>query len=157
MNANTLDKTLGQLQFPPNKIVMVKGIEEMILKMIWGTRLGDPEPHLIQTNVVTIIKKFAKNPKAKDILPLYEYLCEIAHPNVIGNTRFWSHIDHVYPNGSQRRVISRYAESEITNEILDKILWGLGWSSAVFRNSFEITAAAIQQLVTKINAGERHT
>jgi hypothetical protein len=150
-NSRNLDTTLDKLEFPPNTRVMVEGIEEMIVKMIWGTRLGDPEPHLQQTNVLTSIKRLAKNPRAKDILPLYEYLCEIAHPNVIGNTRFWSHIDQVYPDGSQRRVISRSAESEITEEILDKTLWGLGWSSAAYRNSFEMTAAALQKLLSKLN------
>src|SRR5207249_4251721 len=119
-NARNLNATLEKLQFPPNSVVMVEGIEEMIIRMIWGTRRGDPPSHLQQTNVLTSIKRLAKNPLGKHILPLYEYLCEIAHPNVLGNTRFWSHIDHAYPDGSQRWVISRFAESQVTDEILEK-------------------------------------
>lgn len=149
-NANTLDKTFEELQFPPNTVVVSQEIEELIVKMIWATRMGDSAPYLKQTNILTIIQKLAKNPKAKDILPLYEYLCEIAHPNVIGNTRFWSHIDQIYSDGSQRRIISRFAESEMTDEILDKILWGLGWSAAVLRNAYEITAASLQQLLVRL-------
>lgn len=155
-NANLLDKTLRELQFPPDTIVLSKEFEKLILKMIWGTRLGDPEPYLKQTNILTIIQRLSKNPNAKDILPLYEYLCEIAHPNVIGNIRFWSHIDYDYQDGSQRWVISRFAETEIRDDILGKVMWGLGWSSAAFRNAFEITATVIQKLLTKIN-GQHET
>jgi hypothetical protein len=150
-NANTLSKTFEQLEFPNDTVVVSSEVEAQIVKMIWGTRLGEPEPYLKQTNIQTIIEKVAKNPAAKDVLTVWQYLCDIAHPNVVGNTRFWSHIANVYPDGSQQRVLSRLAQSQSADQILDRVLWGLGWSAAVLRNSFEINGAAIQGLLAKVS------
>ena len=123
----------------------------MVVKMIWGTRYGDPEPHLKQTNVLSYIQKVAKAPNATDVLSTYEYLCDIAHPNFIGNTRFWSHVEEVLANGSERRVISRYAFAETSNEILDKILWSLGWSAAVICNGYLTTRSGLEKLLAKLH------
>ena len=150
VNANTFDKSFSEIEFPDNKVVIHPELEEMIVKMIWGTRIGKPADYLKQTNILTYIQKVSKNPNAKDVLHIYEYLCDVAHPSFIGNTRFWSHVEETFPDGSQRRVIAKYADKECTCEIIDKILWGLGWSSAVLRNGFEITKDAIQQLLAKI-------
>ena len=54
-NANTIEKNFAQLRFPPNTRVVIEGFEEQVLKMIWGTRLGNPEPYLKQTNVLTLV------------------------------------------------------------------------------------------------------
>ena len=150
-NANVLHNTFAAIEFPDNKIVMMPEIEEIVVKMIWGTRVGNPPDYLKQTNILTYLQKISKNPNAKDILHIYEYLCDIAHPSFIGNTRFWSHVEEVFPDGSQRRIISRFADNECTREIIDKILWGMGWSSAVLRNGFEITKEAIHHLLTKMD------
>ena len=118
--------------------------------MIWGTRYGDPDPHVKQTNILGYIKKIAENPKASDILDLYYYLCDIAHPSFIGNARFWSRIDKINEDKTEQRVIERYSEGPHTDEILDKVLWTIGWSSAVLRNSFEMSSISIQKLLEKI-------
>jgi len=151
MHANNLEKTLSELSFPANTVVASHEFEEMVVKMIWGTRYGDPEPHLKQTNVLSCIQKVAKNPNATDVLSTYEYLCDIAHPSFIGNTRFWSHVEELLADSSERRVISRYASGDTSMEILDKILWSLGWSAAVLRNGFEITRSGLEKLLDKIN------
>ena len=153
INANTLDKTFREIEFPDKSVVISHELEEMVIKMIWGTRVGEPAPYLKQTNILTYIQKVSKNPSSTDVLPVYEYLCDVAHPSFIGNTRFWSHVEEIFPDGSQRRVIARFADKECTYEIMDKILWGMGWSAAVIRNGFEITRVAIQQLLTKIENG----
>jgi len=129
-------------------------MEKMVVKMIWGTRYGDPLPHVKQTNPLTAIQNVSKNPDAKDVLPTYEYLCDIAHPSFIGNTRFWSHVEKVLPDGSEQRVISKSAEGETTRPILDKILWSLGWSAVSLRNGFEITSGGLAVLLKKLDESE---
>jgi len=153
-NANILEKTFTEISFPKDTVVNSPELEKMVVRIIWGTRYGDPQPHLKQTNVLNSIQWVSKNPKGKDVLPTYEYLCDIAHPSFIGNTRFWSHIEEVLPDGSERRVISKYADRETTIAIVDKILWSLGWSAAVLRNGFEITKVGLAQLLTKLDDGE---
>ncbi len=152
-NANIIEKTFREISFPKDTVVNSSELEKMVVRIIWGTRYGDPQPHLKQTNVLNSIQWVSENPKGKDVLPTYEYLCDIAHPNFIGNTRFWSHIEEVLPDGSERRVISKYADRETTGAIMDKILWSLGWSAAVLRNGFEITKVGLAQLSTKLADG----
>jgi len=153
INANTLEKNFRQLIFPKNAVVVSHELEEKIVKMIWGTRFGTPEEHLKQVNILTYLKKLTKNPNAKELMPTYEFLCDIAHPSYIGNTRYWSHIDFVYEDGSERRIISKYADNEPTKQILDKILWSLGWTAVCLRNGFEITRHALAHIIEKIEKG----
>ncbi|MFT5702494.1 MAG: hypothetical protein ACI8ZB_005414 [Desulforhopalus sp.] len=84
----------------------------------------------------------------------YDYLCDIAHPSYIGNTRYWSHIEKVYPDGSERRVLEKHSSGQTSEEILNKIIWTLAWSSAVLRNSFLITASGLKQLLNKLKTNE---
>lgn len=151
INANYFDKNFQELQFPEKTVVFAdESFEKEIIKMIWGTRLGDHPSYLDQTNAMTFVQKVSKNPHAKDAFPTYEFLCEIAHPNVVGNTRFWSHVEKVYPDGSEQRIIARYAHGQCTEEIINKILWSLGWSAMVLRNGFEITRESLRLLLEKL-------
>jgi hypothetical protein len=63
-NANIFDKTFHEIDFPHKTIVASPELEEMIVKMIWGTRVGDPLPYLKQTNILTYIKKVSKTPSS---------------------------------------------------------------------------------------------
>ncbi len=150
INANNLEKAFRELVFPPNTVVVSPEIEKWVVKMIWGTRFNNPEEHLQQINIITSLKKLSKNPHAKELWPTYEYLCDIAHPSFIGNTRYWSHVEKVYENGSEQRVLSKLSHHKNNDKILDKILWSLGWSAASIRNSFELNAVGLQQLLEKI-------
>jgi len=150
VNANTIEKTLATLRFPPNTIVTSKDFEEQVVKMIWGTRLGEPEPHLKQTNVLTLIQKLAKNPKATDLVPKYEFLCEVAHPNVIGNSRYWSQVERVNPDGSKMLSMSRSARGEHSAQILEATLWGLGWSAGSLRNGFTMIRNGLADVLRKL-------
>ena len=149
-NANIIHKNISDLEFPSNPPVVSSELEAFILRCIWGTRLGEPEPHLKQINILTTIQKLSKNPDVSDLLPIYEYLCEVAHPNVIGNAKYWSHIDHTYSDGSQRLIISRHADVDSYRETIENILWSIGWGSICLRNAFEMISQSIQILLQKL-------
>lgn len=150
MNANTLHKTFGELSFPENTVVTSSEVEALVVKMIWGTRYGDPEPHLTQTNIMTSLKRLSKSPKAEDLMPNYEFLCDIAHPSFIGNTSYWSHVESVYPDGSEKRIMSRLSSREFNTDITDKTIWALAWSSVCTRNAFEIMTDANRTLLRNL-------
>jgi hypothetical protein len=150
LNANTLHKTFGELSFPKNTIVTSIEIEELVIKIIWGTRYGEPEPHVTQTNIMSSLQRLSKNAKASKLMPTYEFLCDIAHPSFIGNTSFWSHLDSVYPDGSEKRVMSRLSNREFNKEIIDKTIWALAWSSTCIRNAFELMTEANRTLLGKL-------
>jgi len=146
VHANTIEATLGKISFPRNTIVVSAEVEEYVLKMIWGTRLGEPEKTYKQTNALTFIQKLSKNENVKDLLPTYEYLCEIAHPNVIGNVRFWSHVKHIDEHGFRHVEIASTAEGDNVAQIRSNALWGIGWGAGVVRNAYRMTISAIDRI-----------
>ncbi len=85
-----------------------------------------------------------------ELLPKYEFLCEVAHPNVIGNSRYWSHIERENPDGSNSATMSRHARGDHANEILEATMWGLGWSAGSLRNSFTLVRNGLAQLLGKL-------
>lgn len=151
LNANVLEKTFSNINFPDKTIVTSTEVEELVVKMIWGTRFNNPEPHVQQTNIMTSLKKLAKNPNASELMPTYEFLCDIAHPSFIGNTSYWSHIESMSTESREKRVISRLTTRNTNTDILDKTLWSLAWSSICIRNSFDMLTTATESLANKVN------
>jgi len=152
LNANILEKTFAELEFPSKTIVFSTEVEGLVTKMIWGTRYGKPEEHLIQTNIMTSLQKVAKHPNAKALMPTYEFLCDIAHPSFIGNTSYWSHIEEITCDNQEKRVMSRLTNRSFNDDILDKTIWSLAWSSGCIKNSFEILMQANKEVREKLKA-----
>lgn len=150
LNANTLDKIFAQITFPPETIVVSTDIENLVAKMIWGTRYQPKDELLTQTNIMTALKKLAKSSGAEDLMPTYDFLCDIAHPSFIGNTSYWSHIEAKNPDGSEIRLMSRLTDRQYNTEITDKTLWALAWSSTCIHNAFIIMRNAYAGLLNKI-------
>lgn len=151
LNANLIEKDFLEKSFPQDTVVVSKGMEERLLKMMWGTRLEGAEPHLQQTNVLTTIEKVSRYPQARDVLPKYRYLCEVAHPNVIGNAIYWSHVDKMHDDGSETRILKRQPEGEVAGQAIDHVLWVLGWSAVCLRNGYELTHAGLGGLLEKLS------
>ena len=150
INANTLRKTFSQLEgvnkSRPISIGFDKELETYIVRMLWGTRLPDQPDYVKQKNILSLIQTIAKRPHQQDLLPTYEYLCEIAHPNVVGNARFWSHIKRVLPNGTEIRLISRSSAgkgSETVRRTVERILWAVSWSSACVKDSYSMVTKSV--------------
>lgn len=147
-----LKQVLWKLGSNLDHVLESPDFEEFSLKAIWGTRQGEPEEYLKQQNVLTIIQKIANHPDTKILLDTYEYLCEIAHPNVVGNTRFFSHIEHAYNDGCELRVLNRYTDSNETSRIADATLWVLAWSALEIKNGFELIDNNLTALVDAVNS-----
>jgi hypothetical protein len=153
LNANILEKTFSKVTFPDKTVVCSTEVEEFVVKMIWGTRYDNPEPHLQQTNIMTSLNKLAKNPNARELIPKYEFLCDIAHPSFIGNTSYWSHVESVTTDNREKRVISRLTSRNFNAEILDNTIWSLAWASVCIINSFVMLIKANKSLMDKLNNG----
>ncbi len=144
INNNTIYNTVKQVvERDDDAIMLSQDLEELLLKSVHGTRLNEPPDHLAQKNVLTYLKKLSKNPQASDVYPTYEYLCEVAHPNVVGNARFWSETIAVHEDGSRTLRMERDSEYVTTRRIREKVLWAFGWSLPVVRNGFEIGQSAV--------------
>lgn len=150
LNANDIEKTFEAIEFPKSTLVSSEAVEEMVVKMIWGTRYGNPADHLKQKNILTSLQRLSKNPNASKLMPTYEFLCDVAHPSFIGNTAYWSHVEQEYEDGSEKRIISRLSSREFNDEIIGNTVWALAWSSSCIRNSFEIMNNANRGLIRKL-------
>lgn len=154
INANVLSKAFSQITFPIKEVVTSTEVESLVVKMIWGTRYEKPEEHLLQTNIMTSLQKVAKHPDAKTLMPTYEFLCDIAHPSFIGNTSYWSHIEEITCDNQETRVMSRLTNRSFNDDILDKTIWSLAWSSGCIKNSFEMLMHANRELRRKLDASQ---
>lgn len=152
LNAKIISECMERLDFTGKitGVIQSEELEKFLLKAIWGTRLGKPEDYRLQRNVLTTIQKISKNPTAADLLPTYEYLCEIAHPNVVGNTRFWSHVEKIYDDGAELRVISRDPLAPEPIQTIDKTIWAIAWGAAVTFNAFQMTSDGVRGVLKKL-------
>jgi len=155
LNANSLESLFSKLKFKKDTVITSTDAESLIVKMIWGTRYNNPEPHLLQTNIMTALQKLAKSPGAENLMKVYEFLCDIAHPSYIGNTSYWSHIQETYPDESEHRVISRLLDRVVNVEILDKTIWALAWSSFCIRSSFLMISLANKKVLAELSRNEK--
>lgn len=150
LNANTLEKNFKEITFAPDRLVFSTDLENLVAKLIWGTRYQLNEESVKQSNIMNSLQKLSKAPGAEDLMQTYEFLCDIAHPSFIGNTTFWSHVEATNPDGSQRRLMSRLTDRNFNTEITDKTLWALGWSATCIYNAFMMTREANAVLLSKL-------
>lgn len=153
-NANVLYKTITHLLKKRCSIIIGDAeFESMLLRTIWGTRLGKETPeYLKQKNILTIIQKLSKNPNATALFDKYEFLCELAHPNVLGNIRFWSDEFRINTDGSTTLVIQKKGDSGYNEETIENIVWALGWSASCIRNGYHVLQETILE-IEKIFSG----
>lgn len=147
--ANNFHATVGSItQLKQNQIVMVEGWEEIILRLIWGTRQSGSPDYLTQKNIIGYLKNLTKNADASDLFKVYEYLCEAAHPNVVGYARFQD--SERVKDGND--LIIRMARdlsigaSQAGNKLLEQTLWAFGWSAVCLRNGFHIVQHSIEDI-----------
>jgi hypothetical protein len=151
MNVNSIEGVIKQLPTDlRSTCVASQDLEENILKYIWGTRLPGQEEIYKQTNILTVLQKLTKSPQADQLLPRYERLCEVAHPNVIGNMRFLSDEAEILADGSEKRLLLRQPETETFHRIVDDSLWAIGWSAGCFRNGFAMLHDSIYSVTVRL-------
>lgn len=150
LNANTLSHNFKRISFSSDIPVVSSDIEKLVLKMIWGTRYLPEDELLTQTNIMTSLNKLSKSPNTEDLIPTYEFLCDIAHPSFIGNTSYWSHIEAVNSDGSQTRFLSRLPDRNFNLEITDKTLWAVAWSAYCIQSAFIMLKNVNSDLLNKL-------
>ena len=83
-------------QFGTNQatyVVVSDDLEKTLLRLIHGTRIEGHPPELQQKNFLSNTDVISKRHESQWLRRLYDFLCEIAHPNVIGNARYWSNVE----------------------------------------------------------------
>jgi len=147
-------KNIRLLEFRHGTVTSSPEFEKEVTRTIFGTRLEEGEFKDLprQHNIEGSIKRLAKSQHLEHkVLPnKYAFLCDITHPNVLGNARFWSHVEEIDQQGRKRVVVGHNTESEATMLITENALWALSWSAEMIFQSFEDMNEAKLTLYTKL-------
>lgn len=150
VNANKILDHFRQLKFPAGAVIGSSEFEAAVNKMLWGTRFGDPSEHLKQTNVLTFVQKVDKSPGGEGTLKVYEYLCDVAHPSFIGNTRFWSHVERVEQDGSEITLLERRSDGASSATIKTASLFAISISAFSIERAFGLIHEGLTELLKKL-------
>ena len=113
-------------------------LEGLLGKALHGTRTVPEGDFYRQTNVVTHIQKLSRVAGFEDVLKYYERLCEVAHPNALGNTRFWADGGVQQSDGAVLWSGGPGVVNTAVGQIQDDTLWALAWSGANALAGFRI-------------------
>lgn len=134
-------KNFRLLQFRADSVTTSPEFEQEVIRMTFGTRMEDGEFKNLprQTNCLNAINRLSKthHPEHQELPKRYAFLCELVHPNVLGNARFWSHEEGTDADGRKRLVMSREAESQLTHEITEHSLWAVSWAAGMIFQAFQ--------------------
>jgi hypothetical protein len=120
------------------KVVASENLERLLGKALHGTRTVPEGDFYRQTNVVTHIQKLSKVGGFEDVIKYYERLCEVAHPNALGNSRFWADGGMPQPDGAVLWSGNPRVANVAVHQIQDDTLWALAWSAANAPAGFRI-------------------
>ena len=146
-STNIIRNTVNELAInsrPTDNRYMASGLQTLLVKMLWGTRLDTDQSEMKQTNILTVLPKLAKHDSTEFLIPAYEYLSEVTHPNIVGNSEYWE-----YPESSKylKDFTIRITSSPLNlkpNKLLEYTLGALGWSGVCQRNSMMQARAALE-------------
>ncbi len=113
-----------------DKVIASEDLEGLLGKALHGTRTVPEGDFYRQTNVVTHIQKLSRIAGFEDVPKYYERLCEVAHPNALGNARFWSDGGVPQSDGAVLWSGGPGVVNTAVNQIQDDTLWALAWSGA---------------------------
>ena len=122
-------------QIKSGQFMACSGLEQRVTQMIHGRRIGDPSKELQKKNVLTHIQWLSRNPKCVELSVRYAYLCEIAHPNVVGFARFWGDATDS-PNDFSTITVCGDNEVTQTAHIREQTIWAISWSTESIGNMF---------------------
>lgn len=121
-------------------------LEELLGKALHGSRTVPEDSPYRQTNVLTHIKQLSKSRGFEDVFEYYERLCEVAHPNALGNARFWADGGASQSDGSVLWKGGPRVENTATGQIKDDTLWALAWCASSAIAAFRVADEQIQRI-----------
>lgn len=124
-------------------LVATDNLDELLRRAMFGTRNVPEHDPRRQTNVVTRIRNLAKRPGWEPLEQWYDDLCEVAHPNIQGNVRFWVDGFIPQPDGSILRRGTPSADNAIVDQVIESTLCVLGWSASNAVAGFGIVSEQI--------------
>lgn len=116
-------------------------MEQFITKLVFGSRLGDGDDALKQTNILTLVQKLDKialqrGLPQKMVEERYAVLSEAAHPNHLGFERFTTTVTRDTATGWSTREISVEAKGAAREHLVQNCLWALAFAHFIMLANF---------------------
>jgi hypothetical protein len=128
-------------------------LEEYLVKTVFASRLPDAEQIYKSTNVVTVINRIRKSPGQEFVLPTYELLCEIAHPNFLGRSVYLLEARPSLRPGDEIRTIG-LGQSPTSFEFLMPIVAAFSWACGTQVTAFELLSRTVSSVLAALHQGE---
>jgi hypothetical protein len=126
-----------------------KPFEEYLLKTVFASRLPDSEKIYEAINIVTIVKRIAKSPGQEFVLPTYELLCEIAHPNFLGRSVYLLEVRPGPRPGHEIHTIG-LGQGSTSAKFSEPIIAALSWACGTQVTAFALMSDTIKAVMTSI-------
>jgi hypothetical protein len=132
------------------------GLESFIERLMGGTRiksLVEINPNMEQKNILTIIEKtdkiLSRQGIGYQIMPHYEMLCDMAHPNTVGFQRYLVSVDEL-EGGWTARLMKDHALGSVAEKIVEECLWGLSFSAGTMNGCFGVFQTVFKNAGTQL-------
>jgi hypothetical protein len=141
-----IDRLQGQ---PKDGLQLIKDYIDTTHAFIWGTK---SDPSGVQArNILTLSKYLDKRvtdtETSENVAPVYAALCDIVHPSAPGHLQ-WAH-DAGQNAGGQRMIMLEFGEEGARQtDMLDLILWALGWATMWGIRSFRVADRGATHVLT---------
>ncbi len=119
------------------RLVGASELQMLIVKLIWGTRLKDrtkKHSQLEQLKLIKELDKIKKRDPTNYIEPMYEYLSELCHPNVLGNFLFVEVTALKNSDSADLTIVNSQVGVEAT-AVIEKVCSCISWSTKAIMNA----------------------
>ncbi len=150
VDGNCIDYSVKEIlsKIKDDHIFACRDLEQRLARMAHGRRIGAPPEELRKINATTHIDRLSRQPHCKGLKERYAYLCEIAHPNVVGFARFWG---EATDSPDEFLTITVQGDNEVaqTAHIREQTLWARSWATESIGNMFFKGVNSVHALVAK--------
>lgn len=135
-------------------IMGANGLQDLVMKLIWGTRLKERttrNEELSQMHIIDQFKKIAKREDRNYIEPMYDFLCELCHPNAVGNWLFADSNDVVNEKSKIEILISASQNGAEAEQTIAHLCGCLCWSVTALVHANEQYDKALELIEKKFD------
>lgn len=132
-------------------VVTSEELEGYSLKTIFASRLPESDTIYNPTNILTIITRISKIRAQEFVLPTYGFLCEAAHPNVLGRTLYIHGSEPGPWKGNEVRTLGP-GNGPTWYFLMETIVAALSWACATQVSSFNLMAETIGAVIGRLKA-----
>jgi len=135
-------------------ILKSQELEQFSLKTIFASRLPEFEEIYSPTNILTIITRVSKLRGQASVLPTYEILCEVAHPNMLSRFLYLHRSEPGPWEGNELRTIGP-GNGPVWHELAAYIVEALSWACSTQVIAFHLMSKAIGKAVIRLDAADQ--